>query len=96
MHLVSCNALHVNAYFLALTNSQPIGRSLTGVDEQILNFLVVDLQHADCQFEFLLSFDSGPLDALEDFLASHGDDASVGFVPDHRVGLACAGLPIRK
>ena len=78
---------HVNADASALTNFEPIFRSLGLFDKQILDFLVVDLEHGSSDLEGLLFVTIGT-DASKHFLASLGDYSLVDSVADHGVRLS--------
>lgn len=96
MDLVSDDTLHIHAYFFTLSDFEAVGWTFTSVHEQILYFLVVDLEHAERDLKLFLAFYFVPLNSLEYFLASHGYDTTIGFIADHGVGLACTSLTIRK
>ena len=77
---------HINTYASALTNFEAFFRSLGLFDKQVLNFLIIDLEHGSGDLEGLL-FIGISTDASEHFLASLGDNSLVDSVPDHRVRL---------
>lgn len=45
--LVPCNPLHVDSCFFALPDTESVYWAFAGVDEEILDFLVVDFEHAE-------------------------------------------------
>lgn len=63
--------------------------------QQILDGLVVDLQHADLDLEGATPI-LVVVDLLEDGVADDGDESLIGTVPDHRVRLPRARLPVRE
>lgn len=80
-------ALDVHTQCLVLTNLQTLSRTLADWDQQVLYPLVVDLEHGDADLVLLVLF-LVVVDSSEDLFAADGDDAFVGAVADHGVGLA--------
>ena len=104
-HWVLRQPLYEHSHRLALADLEPPLWPQVGVDQQVLGPLVVDLQHRHCDLKrgeqgrpYLIFFVFGRfgLDAPEDFIAGDGDDALVGSVADHGVGLAGACLSVRE
>jgi hypothetical protein len=78
---------HVDTDACALSNFEAFFRSLGLFDKQVLDFLVIDLEHGSGDLEGLL-FITISTDASEHFLASLGDDTLIYSIADHRVRLA--------
>jgi hypothetical protein len=89
------STFHVDTDASALTNFEAFFRSLGLFDKQVLDFLVIDLEHGSGDLEGLF-FITICTDTSEHFLASLGDDALIYSIADHRVRLARPCLPIGK
>lgn len=69
--------------------------ALTFLDEQVINFFHVDLDHVHRHL-VLHVWISVRLDALEDFIRSLWHDATVRTIAEHRVRFARACLAVSK
>ena len=81
---------HIDSQSLTLANLELVLLSLA---EQILDGLVVYLEHANLNLEGASTILVGP-DLLEYLVADDRDDALVGPVADHGVAFAGSGLSI--
>ena len=90
------DALDVDSNCPVFPDSEAVGRALVRADEQVLNFFVIDLEHADMDLKLFLSFDAIFLDSSKDFFARHGQNSPVFSVPYNRVGFASTRLPVSK
>jgi len=95
-YFISGDALYIHAHLLALSYLQSIWWPFACVDEQVLHFFVVYLEHADCYFKLFFPFDFCSLNALEYFLACHGYDSSISLIADHRIRFSSPCLPVRE
>lgn len=73
--------LHVDLTVWRLTNLQATLRSLDRINEQVLDALIVNLQHTELHLE-LLVFIGVQFDAFENFIARDGNNALVGTIAD--------------
>lgn len=88
-------ALHVHLSFLQLPDLQTLWRRLLPAREQILDLLVVDLEHADLDLVLNVFVFVG-VDPFKDLITGLWNDTLVLAVTDHWVRLAAAGLSVRK
>ena len=92
-HLLT--ALNVNANAAALTDFEALLRPFGLLHEQILDLLVVNLEHRGGNLKALL-FVGVFADTTEHLLASLGDDSLVRPVANHRVRFPRTSLAISK
>jgi len=90
------HAKHSDTQFGMLLHVKATLRSLRGLDQEILDDLIVYLDHAqgDLVLDVVLWLRLPLVDAAEDLLARPGDDALVASVANDGVGFARAGLAI--
>jgi len=90
------HAKHSDAQFGVLLHVQATLGPLRGLDQEILDDLIVNLDHAqsDLVLDVVLWLRLPLVDAAEDLLARPGDDALVASVTYDRVGFPRPGLAI--
>lgn len=68
--------LHINLTVRCLTNLEAASRALHGINEQVLDALIINLKHTELHLE-LLGGTRVQLNAFENFVARDGNNTPV-------------------
>jgi hypothetical protein len=76
--------LDIDAECLMLTHLEPSLGSIDGINQQVLHILIVDLDHAEHDFEPVRILLHGT-NSTENLIARNGHDTDIGAISNHGV-----------